>query len=202
MASPTGACDEAELSEVYFLGNQGPPNSGGHFCGRAEEARPSQRRAFHPSGFSPSLPFLCPKESLHGSTDPRSPSRVSRLSIAQKMQAVICRVAASASEWCPVHSLALAATEKSRVQRTLGSLSGRASRPSLPLRRMLLSLRCPLRLGAFRRSTPIRLHRRDATGTQRKPCCVAVLSARLVMFGRSSKQHSLALAATGSQKLK
>ena len=36
-------------------------------------------------------------------------------------------------------------------------------------------LRRPLRLGAFRRSTPIRLHRRDATGTQRKPCCVAVL---------------------------
>ena len=52
------------------------------------------------------------------------------------------------------------------------------------------------------RSTPIHLHRRDATGTQRKPRCVAVLHPRLVIFGRSSKHHSLALAATRSQKLK
>jgi len=34
------------------------------------------------------------------------------ISIAQKIQTLICRVAASASEWCvTVHSLALAATE-------------------------------------------------------------------------------------------
>ena len=41
------------------------------------------------------------------------------ISIAQMIQTVICRVAVSASEWGSVHSLALAATEKSSVQRTL-----------------------------------------------------------------------------------
>ncbi len=35
---------------------------------------------------------------------------------------MICQVAASASEWSSVHSLTLAATEKSSVQRTFVSL--------------------------------------------------------------------------------
>jgi len=39
------------------------------------------------------------------------------ISIAQKIQTLFFRVAASASEWRFVHSLALAATEKSRIQR-------------------------------------------------------------------------------------
>ncbi|MCX6941506.1 MAG: hypothetical protein NTX09_12360, partial [Verrucomicrobia bacterium] len=38
---------------------------------------------------------------------------------AQKIQTVICRVAASTSQWRSVRSLALAVTEKSSVQSTL-----------------------------------------------------------------------------------
>ena len=53
-----------------------------------------------------------------------------------------------------------------------GNGSGGFKIPLPSLRRILRSLRCPFRLSASSRSQPIRLHRRDDTGTQRKPCCV------------------------------
>ena len=56
--------------------------------------------------------------------------------------------------------------ERERVEFRLGSGDLASSASDSPVS----AVRSP-----FIRSTPIRLHRRDGTGTQRKPCCVARL---------------------------
>ena len=70
---------------------------------------------------------------------------------------------------------------------------GGASRSSLPLRRILPSLWCSLRLFA-----PSLLHRRDETGTQRKPCWFpAVSTGKLSETGlhrRAEKMHGANIA--------
>ena len=65
--------------------------------------------------------------------------------------------------------------------------SGGFKIPLPALRRILPSLRCPFRLSASSRSKPIRLHRRDDTGTQRKPCCVALFDYIAFLIHRSGE---------------
>ena len=73
-----------------------------------------------PEGFVAARTAL---EINEGEFQPRDPSAKASMSalisIVQNIQTLICQVAASASEWPEHHSLALAATEKSRAQRTL-----------------------------------------------------------------------------------
>ena len=94
------------------------------------------------------LRLSAPRFSLHA--DPFAPQRRHRN--AEKTQLRRCFTPTSRDTWAIVEiPLAHArGYRQSKTQMTWGSLGGGASLSSFPLRRILLSLRCPLRLSAPR----------------------------------------------------
>jgi hypothetical protein len=147
------------------------------------------------------LRLFAPRFSLHA--DPFAPQRRHRN--AERTQLRRCFIPTSRDTWTIIETPLAHARgyRQSKNQMTLGSVGGGLRFPRFLCGgcSRLCGALSDYSLHAFR-STPIHLHRRDDTGTQREPCCVAVLYPRLVVFGRSSKHRSLTLVAIGSQKLK